>query len=445
MEETLASEFRHEGWLGIRHVAEQGTTVLSHALTGERCELSGAWQLGFSEGSGLLVDPQGQPSWVNQHLAYKVVATGAKLSVIQQGGVQRTPLLGFMASHAAVACAIQMVGSDGLVVDVSVFQRSCSGASVWWSLPSLHAGLGLKGAASAWYHRHWAAWEGFCGKLGMGVPHLRRAATTKQSNIKLQDGVDVEGAFRCLQVYTASTFAVVAIAVRLAAQLQAREVDQQRQACFRSFLSGLVSTFFLGTATWSIYMAASSCQPGLPLVGSDRVELQLQTGKLDLLQCLHSPSPLAVSLCMALHVRRGDTQRPLPDIMIQVYQLGARHRKIFMQLVWHMATAIELALCAQAGPGRQGEAEPAGGVRVLATQSRSMAAKLKRHLEEKHAATESARLLQYFFASRQHFHDKRCLSMCIDFARIGKKSIGLGAVGSPEGVAAIFPPQAISQ
>ena len=193
--------------------------------------------------------------------------------------------------------------------------------------------------------------EGFCGKLGLGLPHLRRAATTKQSNIVLQDGVDVEGAFRCLQLYTVSTFAVVAIAVRLAAQLQARKVNEHSQACFKSFLSGLVTTFLLGAATWGMYMAASLCQPGVPLVGSDRVELQLQSGRLDLVQWLHSANPLAVSLCMALHLKRGDTQRQLSETLVQVYQLGTSHRMIFMQLVWHMATAIESALCAQVGPG----------------------------------------------------------------------------------------------
>ena len=149
MEETVASEFRHEGWLGAWRTTDLGTTVLSHALTGERHELAGCWQLGFSGGIGLLVGPEGQPSWVSQHLALKVMATDTGLSVIQESGEQ-TPLLGFMASHTTAACAIQMVGSDGLVVDIVVFERMCNGASVWRSLPSLHASLGLKGAASAW-------------------------------------------------------------------------------------------------------------------------------------------------------------------------------------------------------------------------------------------------------------------------------------------------------
>ena len=150
---------------------------------------------------------------------------------------------------------------------------------------------------------------------------------------------------------------------------------------------------------------------------------------------------------MALHLKRGVTQRQLSEILVQVYQLGTSHRMIFMQLVWHMATAIESALCAKVGPGHRGckaKGAPSGGVPQV-SQPRGMAAKLKRHLEVKHVATECARLLQYFFASRQQFHDKQCLSMCIDFARIGKKSMGLGAVGSPEGIIAIFPPQAIKQ
>ena len=79
------------------HTTDLCTAVLSHALTGERQELAGCWQLGFSGGIGLLVGPEGQPSWVSQHLALKVMATDTGLSVIQESGEQ-TPLPGFMAT-----------------------------------------------------------------------------------------------------------------------------------------------------------------------------------------------------------------------------------------------------------------------------------------------------------------------------------------------------------
>ena len=292
--------------------------------------------------------------------------------------------------------------------------------------------IGLPGQASV------PSWAWVCLTSGGLLPPSRATSCCRTELLWRV----LSGTFRYLQLYTVSAFAVVAIAVRLAAQLQARKVDEHSQARFKSFLPGLATTFLLGAATWGMHMAASLCQPGAPLVGPDRVELQLQSGRLDLIQWLHFANPLAASLCMALHLKRGDTQRQLSEILVQVYQLGTSHRMIFTQLVWHMATAIESALCAQVGPGHRGcnaKGAPAGGVPQV-SPPRVMAAKLKRHLEVKHVATECARLLQYFFAARQ-----QCLSMCIDFARVGKKNMGLGAVGSPEGIIAIFPPQAIRQ
>lgn len=239
------------GVFAVAWQCDDGGQVLRHLVTGDELELpaeDGPWLLGLddddgADGAAYLVNRDGEPSWASDWFPNKVYDKGGTLIVKSQGIEQSLLDFGSVAEEHSIT--LHSSGLRSLIVDVHIFDRCFHGFRVWWSAPSLYLGLGLEGQPGEWYHNGWRRWENYLATWGILPiePRLRRALVTAQSGATNRR--EVNHHFRCLQVYTMSSLALLSLCVRWArpaARAQHRTLAaENRRTGFTSLLSSLVT------------------------------------------------------------------------------------------------------------------------------------------------------------------------------------------------------------
>ena len=152
---------------------------------------------------------------------HTVVELGELVVVDQAGGMEL--YRDYVRSHRPVSMSVPIRGcKDPLNVRAFLFNKSCKGSFVFWSLPDIHRAMGLQGTPSEWYHKNWKQWtQLLASKFDLpSPPHLRRAVATTQSahdDAPLTDGCLPQAHERLLPVYTASTHGLLGLVSKWAA------------------------------------------------------------------------------------------------------------------------------------------------------------------------------------------------------------------------------------
>ena len=419
-------------------------------LTGERVQLEGRWGLGFHEGEGILVSPVGEPSLAADFLACKVEEDDGEC-VVRCAGAAAMPLHRFLAAHMVKQLVMQPLAAEPFLLEVAQFSRANGGATIWWSMQSFYEKLGLQqGTASQWYHKRWLQWQAWLAKLGLRTPHLRRAVGAQTSrSVKARDTEPDEALWRVLPFYSVSTYAFLALLVRLSSKQWSQLKDKEHQLAFEHFLAAWLLQLLPKSAKLTIYLEGVEHVPGLGLAGEQPVELKLENGQVDLTGLIESSWPRAQQWCKGLALFLVRPKVDLQGFLGEVFLKGAAMQLLFIQLVVLLGIMVEdaaaRALQPDAARGNAVEPSPMGasGAADRSHRHSRMKEKLAHEAATKLKHKVAERRLQYFMATRQAFTGQQVYHMAVDCSRIGKQNIMAGVVALPDGTMAICPPQAI--
>ena len=334
--------------------AERGNLYLDHGeadscqflvdlRTADRVQLpEGSWRLGFlDDGQGILLPLNGEPCWAAEQLTRKLEDVGGCLGVSVHGVQYKYK--DFMAHHSPKQVALHPVGSEPYLVDAAVFEKANAGAVAWWSLPSLHERLALPGTPAAWYHRKWLAWDMWLTSLGFPMPHFRRSVETKplSTAVSPRPVVDDAASWRALPYYAASSFALVALLVRLSSTKWERLVDKGRAACFGSGMAAIIKTFAPRAADVEVFMYDVVCAPGIKLSGDSPLHMKLVDGIVDLEGMLTSSVNECRRWCEALCLDVVGSRWELQNLLLAVHGAGGQLSTLFKQLVHILGSWVD--------------------------------------------------------------------------------------------------------
>jgi hypothetical protein len=429
----------------IYHGAADRSSLWCH-LTGERVELDGKWGLGFHGGEGVLVDPDGEPSLASERLPSKVEERDDGEYTVCADGAAST-LHAYLGTHTVKQLAIKPVAGEPFLVEVAEFEHANSGATIWWSLQSLHEKLGLPGTASQWYHKRWIAWEGWLDKLGLPAPHSRRAAEVNTSSaVVSRSSVHGLAKWRVLRFYSVSTHALAALLVRISSKQSQWSMSQNKtyQKAFDHFMSAWLQQYLPEKATLVIYLEGVEHVPGLGLAGEKPVELKLDGGRLDVSGLLESSHPTAHKWCKHLGLLLAGNVVDLQCFLDTMFHKGIAMHLLFAQLIVLIGNMVEAKLSGSRQP--QAQAPAVDELPCSQSAPRHRHARFKRKLASDAAIklkrTVADRRLRYFMATREAFTGEQVYHMAVDASRIGKRGITAAVLALPNGVMALCPPQA---
>lgn len=420
-----------------------GLDVLHCDWTGEWKELpSGPWQIGYDgRGVAVILGLDG-PMWASQALDAKIQQEGDVISVCV-GGVTR-PLQEHFGEHERKTVVIQPFGAGPVFLDAAVFKVRAVGAFVWWSLPSLHARLGIPGVASAWYHRMWLPWVAWLRKLRLQPPHCRRASATKAPTDIGRSETLWSSAMRCLPYYSVSSYALLALFARWSSDKYARLQNEDGARAFRAGMAALLRRFFGGRHDMQLFLKPTMCVPGVPMDGELPVVLTLCGGLVDLQPLLDSPEPVAERWCALLGLASHGPLWELGHLIVAAFDVGHALCAFFSQLVMCCGQIVDNEVKLGQSDERVEDSivcmPIAGNLRE--TAHLRLRSSLADHLRRKLAEKMSERKCQYIAATRNSFAQQVSLHIAIDASRMGQKQIFLACLALADGTCAVCPPQA---
>lgn len=419
--------------------------ILANMWTGERSALSaGDWRIGFdSDGAAILLDPEGEPRLAADVLRLRLQVEQGSLSIVGEGA--QVSLQQRFNEHVTKFVCLRSLGSEGVAIEVAQFANPVVGARVWWSLPSIHLALGLGANAARWFHRSWQQWRAQVLKLGLVDPHMRRSATTKNSQRIIDDLPDkwVEDV-RCLPWYSVSSFALVALLCRWSICKWQRS-DMDRLRAFQVCLTAVCENFLTGDFQFEVF-ARPVVAPGVPLQGDESVQLSSCAGIVDLSGLLASAHPVFREWSSQLALRARGVRWACAHLLRNVFQGGVALEPLFAQLVHTLGALVDSQVCGEAGDQT---APDSFGVVVTSVAKGTESdqcrfnKKMIQRVRDELAKRMAERRLQYFLACRSQFSGADVnYSIAVDGSRMGQKSVIAGFVANAGGVCAVCPPQA---
>ena len=325
---------------------------------------------------------------------------------------------------------LQLTGPGGRCyeLDVAVWLLPQKGARAWWNLNHLHGVMGLEGSrgmASRWVLAGWHAWQGYCGKLGLDLVHLKDCipwCRGGQAQRELFPQPVVEEALRVLQHKRCSTHLLVALLCRWSKDepKAAFKAEKDRVAARLLLEAMLDSVAGVGRdLKVVVYMDKPEWEPPRRPRGGHAVVLHVTARKARLSEVLHNfdryMKDSRASLASSLPELREEA--PLARFLSALAS-SVGFLPLFKQLVWQLGTSIDMVM------SRRAEKEG----RVAGISARS-------------ARSFERELSKYVAANQRHFAEQRDLCICLDGGRIGQKQVVAGVLTDACGTGFVYPPQ----
>jgi hypothetical protein len=337
----------------VRLCYNGGSALLAHQATGEIVCLPGCaagWGLHFDNaGKGFVTSLAHGSRLLSDIFQHTLIQDGKSSAMfVLTGGSTLVSYKDFVAEGLKEVKAPLLVnGHSAMELHGWWFKRPIGGAFSWWSLASIFEAAGKPFAMTPneWYHSWWPWWAKILGRLGYPAVHARRASPTKQSSCAADAASSMEFDLRVLPQYSLSAYALLALLPRWC---QARSKGSKAKAeksaqAWSTFMSLLLGTYVVGEK-W-LFCLRLDCDaqalPGLPIAGSDEVQLPVDTrGRVDVSALKASSHRSAALLLQALP--GGD--EPTLHQMCLAWCGGKKLEFAFSQLVWHLGSIIETAI-----------------------------------------------------------------------------------------------------
>lgn len=321
--------------------------ILANMWTGERFALpAGDWRTGFdSDGAAiLLLDPEGEPRLAADVSRLRLQVEQGSLFVVGEGA--QVSLQQRFNEHVPKFVCLRSLGSEGVAIEVAPFANPVVGARVWWSLSSIHLALVLGANAARCFHRSWQQWRAQVLKFGLVDPHMKRSATTKNSQ-RISD--DMTGRWvvdmRCLPWYSVSSFALVPLLCRWSiCKLERSDMDRLR--AFQVCLAVVCDNFWTGDFQSEVF-ARPVVAPGVPLQGDESVQLSFCAGIVDLSGLLASVHPVFREWSSQLALRARGVRWACAHLLSNVFQGGSPWSRSSLSLCTPLARSSILRCAAR--------------------------------------------------------------------------------------------------
>lgn len=428
---------RLEWYSGRQELLLVDTRVDARCIVGHQPGL----ELQFDEsGMAYLVDPTGLSQWASDILPVEVCRlhdSGAVVVCTPDGDLSLWR--DYMSDHQNVRVGFKARGAESAELSCFVFARRHGGARVWWSCRNLHSHLSVQGAPSKWYGRHWPEWEAHLSKhMGLEMPHCRRAKPIAHSTCA-EDVVCTQSFVyeRLLDEPSWSTWALVGLGVTWAVGGSGASSEVHTDS-WSHLICGLFDTWVCSPQprSFACFFGRHDFQVGAPVVGEQQCTFTL-TGSV---VSWDSSLPIGGKLWVAfLSVfRTSGDQASLMQFAMPIRKAGNALQLLWRQWANHLCLVIEDRIHEHISRRGNDTVVQRGG-------GRAQLAKLGRFSKMVRLATapDSRVVQKYFWASRAHFHDQQCVSFAMDFSRISRRSVCVGAVASPDNIIAWAPPQAL--
>ena len=292
----------------------------------------------------------------------------------------------------------------------------------WWNLPCLYEVLRLAEAecgeaAGAWYHRRWLQWTKQMQKLGLAGPHIRRSIGAQLSPaVQAQPGQEYEESFRVLPWYSISSFALVALLVKLGCDKWGRLQHTGRRKSFRALRIAWLRCWGSGCPNMVhspfTYLTEVSAAPGLPLEGVSPVQLAINRGRIDLSGLVASNHPVAVKWCAVLGLPIRGAPWEFTNFLVALLGHASLHG-FFKQLIVVAGAWVELGVSRCTDEVELGLVPFAADLEQALAQGHAAAKAKKRLLQsiaERVQRAMAERMLKYFTATLQAFHGQQYVS-----------------------------------
>lgn len=293
-----------------------------------------------------------------------------------------------------------------------------------------------------WIDDGWKAWGRLFDALGLQPGHLRPS---------LHRGDGVRGEPCRLPEDTVGTYGLIVLLARLASDLSKPADRLQAEG-----LLGAILSMPFGEASWALCVALDAnvqCTPGADIVGHDAVELCCIGPMVSLDRLAGHASPLAQRLMRVV----GNAQNMLRADLCMLC-IGERSLHwLLQQLVWWAGWFIEyssnflgtLTQDSRLGPGlgTKRRADIALGETLVERSSGSRTTQARNDATDRGLSLSwdlsvSKLLLKYYHAMRMSFDSALAISVALDGARCGGRSVVKMVLASTNNVAAIAPPMA---
>ena len=448
-------EVEARGHIDLRYSRPLQAWVVQHSITREVARLPSDLQ-----GCPVLkFDTEGQAFTQCRHAKDKSAWTADLLTTAAvvdsdayyiASGDEVAPWAEAFASHSVSTLALEDMGREIMLMLFIFRLRQIDEWRCWWSLPVLVSALDLDSSRcrSGFIHKFIQAWAAWLEKLGLGSGHLRRATTTEHAERGVMDAPGcIYASWRTLPHQAASSPVLLALCVKLATPVMKHrsEVQAARWTMLLLSLLALCKTqgyqLHVPTDPWSA-VTPNNCQ--LLQVAADG------TVDLEVLRC-------SEVWHAKLKGPAADMLSPLPpncaliDLLRSSYQASGM-RPWWVQLVLTVAEVLEGAALAKAlmwpwcslataavtfaNASRVADAVTSARDRRRGKLRASIAAMMEDSLQ--------AKVLRYYWSSRQALRGQRDMHLAVDASRIGNRNVLITTFGTGSGIVAWGPPQAFS-
>lgn len=347
----------------------------------------------------------------------------------------------YMAEHKALSIGLKARGAESCELRCFLFARRHSGARLWWSCTGLRSHLSVRGPPNKWYGRHWPAWESHLEKtMGARQPHCRKAKPT--SHATCQENVVCTQSFvheRILDEPSLSTWALVGLGVKWAIGGSGSSQELHTES-WSHLVCGLLDTWVSSPErrTFACFFGRHDFQVGSPGTGEHLCTFTVVGDVVSWDSSLPLDGKLwaAFSSIFAMY----DGQATLMKFTTVLRKAGAALQLLWRQWANHLCMCIEERIVEHTQRRHGGTGAVRGG-------GRSQLAKLGKFskMVRLAGAADSRLVLKYFWACRQHFHNQQFVSFALDFSRVSRRSVCVGAISTPDNTIAWSPPQALIQ
>ena len=433
--------------------------IAYHELTGETQALpvgSGAWSK-HEDDDGSVFFRQGENMmWAGQcfHMVVLQDDEGSYFVLHGSDSENVEPLQDYQQCHKEDELQLPVSGGS-TSLKLWRFQRPWSGSHFFWSLYSLRNSTAGESSMtpSQWLESWWPWWTKFLGRLQIACPeHLRKASPKR--NVREVPCPKTKLLFRVLPHPTASTFALLALMMRMSSKTTVgRSVrkDEKARLAMQSVLVGYFDLLlFREKVVWEavVFMdQQATCTAGLPSQGQNPQILRITPTCMVELGSLSSWGEWGESLLVELGI---SDEIHLIEFCNIVVHAGAKYLFLFAQLVHQLASRIEQnllsALPRQSVTDSSGRASDNCVSAVEAPESTKSQipkrlASLGKFAQTSLVDAPKKVKLKYYFATRRNFANGQFISISMDATRLRRQGFLLAVIAKPGNVAAWLPPQ----
>jgi hypothetical protein len=454
-------EVEERGRLALSYSRPLQAWVVQHSITREVAEvpieLQGSPALRFdAEGHGFIQcrDAEDKSAWVADLLKTAAIVDGSEYYI--STGDEVVPWAEAFASHSVATLALEDMGRELMLMLFTFALAQVDRWRCWWSLPVLVSALDLdrRRCRSDFIHRYFQAWAAWLDKLGLGGGgHLRRATPTEQAE---QEGIkdaseEPARTWRTLPHQAASSPALLALCVKLATPMMKHRSGLETGR-WTMLLVALLALCMAGshghgyqlhvpTDPWSV-VAPNTCEV-LQVAADGTVDLDVLRRSVWHAELKDPAADMLSQLpaCCAL-----------ADLLKSAYRARGM-RAWWVQLVLAVAEVLEEAALATASaaagqPGSDAAAVTCASATEVAAAATSARDRRRGKLRASIAAmlddSLQAKVLKYYWSSRQALRGQRDMHLAVDASRIGNRSVLITTFGTGSGIVTWGPPQAFS-